>query len=727
MAVSLRLLRRLPVKEELKNVVDFINRELVPFLTERFALIEPDSSGNIVGEPGDPGVPGIPGARGEPGIQGVPGIEGDRGEQGEMGARGLQGIPGERGFQGQAGAQGDQGDQGDVGTQGIPGAVGATGIRGTQGSDGEPGEPGEMGIPGAQGMAGASGAAGQRGSDGEPGEQGEMGPAGAPGPPGPPGLQGAPGIGQEGEKGEQGDQGVPGATGATGATGNTGPQGPQGDQGEQGDQGNMGPPGLGISDGDKGDITVVGLTWTIDPGVVSNTKLAAMAQGTVKGRAVDAGSGDPQDLTGAQQGQNIRFATEVNDTTSSGTVSDYAGILSTTTSIQFNPPTPLTLNSIVASPGQEVILRRGGASTQALTLVHEDAGSTALNRIQCVNNVNIVLNEPQGGVLLRYHDSRWRAHMLSVPSNYITSARIINNAVLNTKLAQMAQGTTKGRVNTGGTGDPTDLTGAQLAENLLFGTIVTDSTSSGTVTAYSFAAPSNVLAFSNVTVTIQGIVARADGTLLLIRHTGTGATTLQNENAGATSADRLDFGASVTTPDLVLTNGMQALFVYTQGKWRCYGTSPLVLNEDKGDITVTGVRGQTWTIDNGVITPAKLAVVASNIGATFSIGPIAMTATGAAADDVIAYNANAPFAFRILKTMPIITTGQLLGTVNARNATGGGGTQVSPTFGATLASDDPAITVDNGLTATIAAGGTLVVRRNNGNITGEVSFLCVKT
>lgn len=55
----------------------------------------------------------------------------------------------------------------------------------------------------------------------------------------------------------------------------------------------------GITDGDKGDISVSSGVWTIDAGAVDNAKLADMATARIKGRTT-AGTGDPEDLTGTQ-------------------------------------------------------------------------------------------------------------------------------------------------------------------------------------------------------------------------------------------------------------------------------------------------------------------------------------------------------------------------------------------------------------------------------------------
>jgi len=77
-------------------------------------------------------------------------------------------------------------------------------------------------------------------------------------------------------------------------------------------------PSGGLSDGDKGDVTVAssGTVWTIDAGVVTDAKLATVGTATFKGRTT-AGTGEPENLTVTQA--TALLNTVVGDSGSGGT------------------------------------------------------------------------------------------------------------------------------------------------------------------------------------------------------------------------------------------------------------------------------------------------------------------------------------------------------------------------------------------------------------------------
>jgi hypothetical protein len=91
---------------------------------------------------------------------------------------------------------------------------------------------------------------------------------------------------------------------------------------------------------------------------------------------------------------------------------------------------------------------------------------------------------------------------------------------------------------------------------------------------------------------------------------------------------------------------------------------------------------------------------------------------GGSADDVTIYSANAPFTFRIVESYAYVSTGVAVATLTLRNATGGGGSALSDAFAATTTG----VKYNSALTATstISASGTLVLRRSDNGVAGEV-------
>lgn len=92
-------------------------------------------------------------------------------------------------------------------------------------------------------------------------------------------------------------------------------------------------------------------------------------------------------------------------------------------------------------------------------------------------------------------------------------------------------------------------------------------------------------------------------------------------------------------------------------------------------------------------------------------------ATGAGADDVVVYNANAPLDFRVVDCHLLLSTIVALSTATLRDASGGGGNALSSDLITAVAG-----TVRNNgqATGTVAAGGTLALRRSSGNTVGEL-------
>lgn len=184
--------------------------------------------------------------------------------------------------------------------------------------------------------------------------------------------------------------------------------------------------------------------------------------------------------------------------------------------------------------------------------------------------------------------------------------------VTNAMRASMGAGTVHGRQIDAGSGVPVDLTGLEVGELWRKEFFQLGSTLSietpGTYNNVALDARcSHVFinpAAGDVTITGWALGSDNTGGFILVQKEGTDGRVILAHNTGSTAANQ---HWCPNDESFVLSRSNDcAILWYGGGRWRVAAASRFAPDRDYGDVTVTS-GGTVWTIDNGVVTSAKMA------------------------------------------------------------------------------------------------------------------------
>jgi hypothetical protein len=172
-----------------------------------------------------------------------------------------------------------------------------------------------------------------------------------------------------------------------------------------------------------GDVTKASgsAVTVIAAGAVTNAMRADMAAGTVSGRQIDAGTGAPVDLTGAEQGENIRRSSGVTDAISATSDATYA-VASTTTMIRFSSGTGTrTIHGLTATSdtfGKTLTIEVEQGVSGVVEIPNESGSAGAAGeRVRTPDGTTISLTANQR-LVMTYYDNRWRVESYSKDTTY---------------------------------------------------------------------------------------------------------------------------------------------------------------------------------------------------------------------------------------------------------------------------------------------------------------------
>lgn len=137
-------------------------------------------------------------------------------------------------------------------------------------------------------------------------------------------------------------------------------------------------------------------------------------------------------------------------------------------------------------------------------------------------------------------------------------------------------------------------------------------------------------------------------------------------------------------------------------------------------------QSNRWRLENIPVSPSQVAPILNGQSSTFVISAAFAAGGGGAADDVAVLAANLlPFQVRVIDAWlnTITAVGGATGTL--RTASGGAGTALSGAMSAAGANTTSRSSL--GATQTVAAAGTVFLRRSDSGFSGEVYMLVTRT
>jgi hypothetical protein len=225
----------------------------------------------------------------------------------------------------------------------------------------------------------------------------------------------------------------------------------------------------GVSDGDKGDITVSGsgAAWAIDAGAVTLAKQADLAADTIQGRANGAGTGVPQALTAAQVRTilNVENGAAADQSAAEVPFTPAGDIAATDVQaaiVEVRDDTDTKLAAKAASSHTHATGDVAGVTTDRL-LGRDTAGTGVAEELTVGGGVEFT---GSGGIqrsaLTGDVTASAGSGSTAIANNAVTTAKILDANITLAKMADLAQSRVIGRAASAGTGVPTALTPTEV-------------------------------------------------------------------------------------------------------------------------------------------------------------------------------------------------------------------------------------------------------------------------